>query len=63
MLVSDTLDTRKEVTMSKKNIPKLPSTGHRVWQQRGGLHDPRPNRERQRGQAKSKEIDRSIRGL
>lgn len=46
--------------MSKKRKRiKLPSTGHRTWKQRGGLHDPRPNRERQRGQEKSAHIDRS----
>lgn len=48
--------------MKNKKKVKLPSTGHRVWRHRGGLHDPRPNRERQRGQAKRKHIDRDIDG-
>lgn len=47
--------------MPRKKI-KLPASGHHVWKQRGGLHDPRPNRRRQRGQAKRRAIDDHFNG-
>lgn len=42
--------------MARNKKYKIPASGHRTWQQRGGFHDPRPNRGRQRGQAKRRSI-------